>query len=201
MTASLRSLALLLVGALLIGFSEGSWLLPVAAWVGPAFVLRYARDHSGWRGFLLLFAATTLATFIGFGGIWANRGPIMIASLTIGFGLLWSLPYLADRLLHGRLPGFASTLAFPLAMTTVDFVNIRVNPLGSWGALGFTQYGNLPVMQLASVTGVVGITFLMGWFAAVANWTWEHRAMAVSGAARPSSWPSLPPSSRSASGA
>ena len=177
MTASLRPLAILLAGALLIGFSEGSWLLPLAAWVGPAFVLRYARDHSGWRGFLLLFAATTLATFIGFGGIWANRGPIMIASLTIGFGLLWSLPYLADRLLHGRLPGFASTLAFPLAMTTVDFVNIRVNPLGSWGALGFTQYGNLPVMQLASVTGVVGITFLMGWFAAVANWTWEHRAI------------------------
>jgi apolipoprotein N-acyltransferase len=177
MPGSLRSVGILLAGALLIGFSEGSWLLPVAAWVGPAFVLRYARDHSGWRGFLLVVAATTLATFIGFGGIWANRGPIMIASLTVGFGLLWSLPYLADRLLAHRLGGFVSTLMFPLAMTTVDFVNIRVNPLGSWGAVGFTQYGNLELMQLASVTGMIGITFLMGWFASVANWTWEHRAI------------------------
>jgi apolipoprotein N-acyltransferase len=156
MNASLRALAPLLAGSLLIGFSQGSWLLPIAAWVGPVLVLRYARDHAGWRGFVLVFAAMTLATFIGFGGVWANRGPIMVAGLTVGFGLLWSLPYLADRLLHGRLPGFASTLAFPLALATVDFAIMRTSPLGSWGALGFTQYGNLPVMQLASVTGMVG---------------------------------------------
>jgi apolipoprotein N-acyltransferase len=30
-------------------------------------------------------------------------------------------------------------------------------------------------MQLASVTGMIGITFLMGWFASVANWAWENR--------------------------
>jgi len=40
---------------------------------------------------------------------------------------------------------------------------------------GFTQYGNLPLMQLASVTGMIGITFLMAWFASVANWAWENR--------------------------
>ncbi|HSR48439.1 MAG TPA: nitrilase-related carbon-nitrogen hydrolase, partial [Anaerolineales bacterium] len=49
-----------------------------------------------------------------------------------------------------------------------------LNPLGTWGAWGFTQYGNLPLMQLASVTGMIGITFLMGWFVSVANWVWEH---------------------------
>ncbi len=30
-------------------------------------------------------------------------------------------------------------------------------------------------MQLASVTGMIGITFLMGWFASVVNWAWENR--------------------------
>jgi apolipoprotein N-acyltransferase len=30
-------------------------------------------------------------------------------------------------------------------------------------------------MQLASVTGMIGITFLMGWFASLANRVWEHR--------------------------
>lgn len=179
MTASLRPLAPLLAGALLIGFSQGTWLLPIAAWIGPALVLRFARDASIGRGFLLVVAASTLATFIGFGGIWASRGPIMIVSLTIGFGLLWALPYLADRLLHGRLPGSASTLVFPLAVATVDFANTRVNPLGSWGALGFTQYGHLELMQVASVTGTVGIAFLMAWFASVANRTWEHRTVGV----------------------
>jgi hypothetical protein len=31
-----------------------------------------------------------------------------------------------------------------------------------FGVLGFTQYGNLPLMQFASVTGMIGITFLLG---------------------------------------
>ena len=30
-------------------------------------------------------------------------------------------------------------------------------------------------MQLASVTGMIGITFLMGWAASVANWLWENQ--------------------------
>ena len=39
------SLALLLAGSLLVGFSMGRWLAPLAAWIGPALILRYSRDH------------------------------------------------------------------------------------------------------------------------------------------------------------
>jgi apolipoprotein N-acyltransferase len=97
----------------------------------------------------------------------------------IGYGLLWSLPYLADRLAFRRLRGFSSTFVYPLAATTLEFIYIRTSPLGAWGATGFTQYGDLPLMQLASVTGMIGITFLMGWFASVVNWAWESRGRGV----------------------
>ncbi|MCJ7739570.1 MAG: hypothetical protein MUQ10_20035, partial [Anaerolineae bacterium] len=80
-----------------------------------------------------------------------------------------------DRLLSPRLRGFSGTLVYPLAATTLEFLNIHTNPVGTWGATGFTQYGNLPLMQLASVTGMIGITLLMGWGASVANWAWENR--------------------------
>ena len=46
---------------------------------------------------------------------------------------------------------------------------------GTWGALGYTQHGNLPLMQLASVTGIWGIGFLIAWFAAVVNWAWNRQ--------------------------
>lgn len=155
----------------------GSWLVPPAAWIGPVLVMRYARDHGGWRGFVLVFAALTVAFIIGFGRMWVTSGwPVaLIVSLPVLYGLLWSLPYLADRLVAPRLGGFSSTFVYPLAATTIEVVNTQVNPVGAWGATGFTQYGNLPVMQLASVTGMVGITFLMGWFASVVNWAWENR--------------------------
>jgi len=173
------SILLLLAGTLLVGFSMGRWLAPLAAWIGPALILRYSRDHKGWRGYPLILVAYTLAFIIGFMAMWLGAGwalPLVV-SLPILYGLLWSLPYLADRLVGARLTGFASTLVYPLAATTLEFVNIHTNPVGMWGATGFTQYGNLPLMQLASVTGMIGITFLMGWFASVANWAWENRGL------------------------
>jgi apolipoprotein N-acyltransferase len=167
---------MLLAGSLLWGFSMGSWLAPLAAWIAPVLVMRFARDHKVGRGYLLVLAASILATTIGFLSIWLGGLPRpMVPFLAVGIGFLWSLPYLADRLINERLPGFSSTLVYPLATTTIEFLFIHFNPLGTWGATGFTQYGNLPLMQLASVTGMIGITFLMGWFASVANWAWENR--------------------------
>ena len=167
------SLALLLAGTLLVGFSMGRWLAPLAAWIGPALILRYARDHKVGRGYALVLTAWILAVFIGFGEFF--RPPLGVF-IVVGNGLLMSLPYLADRLMFARLKGFSSTLAFPLAATTLEFFYIHTNPVGTWGGTGFTQYGDLPLMQLASVTGTIGITFLMGWFASVANWAWENRS-------------------------
>jgi len=172
------SFAILLAGSLLVGFSMGSWLAPPAAWIGPVLIMRFARDHSVGRGYLLVLAACTLSFVIGFGAIWMSAGwplPFVVA-LPVLYGLVWSLPYLADRLMSRRLPGFSSTLVYPLAAAGLEFVNTSVNPVGAWGATGFTQYGQLALMQLASVTGMIGITFLMGWFASVANWAWENRA-------------------------
>lgn len=172
----LMSLAVLLAGSLLVGFSMGRWLAPLAAWIGPVLIMRYARDHKIGRGYLMVLAAMILATIIGFLSIWLGGMPRpMVPFLAVGIGFLWSLPYLVDRVLSVRLPGFASTLVYPLAATCLELLFIYFNPLGTWGATGFTQYGVLALMQLASLTGMIGITFLMGWFAAVANWAWENR--------------------------
>jgi apolipoprotein N-acyltransferase len=169
------SILLLLAGTLLVGFSAGHWLAPLTAWIGPVLILRYSRDHKVGRGFLLVIVAYTLAFLIGFGEMWeSNWGLPVMFVLSVFYGFLWSLPYLADRLMSVRLQGFLSTLIFPLTVTTIEFVNTQINPVGDWGATGFTQYGNLPLMQLASVTGMIGITFLMSWFASVANWAWEN---------------------------
>ena len=138
------SILILLVGSLLVGFSMGRWLAPLAAWIGPVLIMRYARDHKVGRGFLLILVAYTLAFLIGFGGIWASfgLGPLFAPILAVFYGFLWSLPYLADRLVSPRLRGFSSTLVYPLAATTIEFLNIHTNPVGTWGMTGFTQYGN-----------------------------------------------------------
>jgi hypothetical protein len=48
------------------------------------------------------------------------------ATLTVAF--------VADRLLAPYIPGFWSTLVFPAAWVTIEFVSSRLNPYGTWGA-------------------------------------------------------------------
>lgn len=174
------SILLLSAGSLLVGFSTGRWLAPLAAWIGPILIMRYYRDQKIGRGYLLIIAAHIIAFLIGFGEIWfSGWGLTLMSGLALLYGFLWSLPYLADRLMGPRLPGFLSTFIYPFAAATIEFVIIHTNPVGTWGATGFTQYGNLALMQLSSLTGMIGITFLMGWFASVANWAWENQRQGV----------------------
>jgi apolipoprotein N-acyltransferase len=89
--------------------------------------------------------------------------------------LLNALIFLTDRLLVPRIKGFVSTLVFPLAMVTAQYIMIILSPYGSFGSHAYSQYGNLPLLQLLSVTGLSGITFLVAWFASVVNWAWDQR--------------------------
>jgi apolipoprotein N-acyltransferase len=63
-------------------------------------------------------------------------------------------------------------LVFPTAWVVTEYVASH-GPYGSWGSTAYSQYGNLPLLQILRITGLWGITFLIGWFAAVCNWLWE----------------------------
>lgn len=89
--------------------------------------------------------------------------------------LIWLLPFLADRFIALRLDSFVSTLVLPLAWISLEYISLVTSPYGSWGSLAYTQYGNLPLLQILSVTGMWGITFLIVWFGSVVNWAWERQ--------------------------
>lgn len=162
----------LIIGGLLSLFVSGRWTMAAAGWLAPLFLLHYAHAVSLWPALFGLWLATALA--IGFSNWRIIPVPVFIYPLVV---LLLSmpmvLPYLADRLLAPALPGFLSTLVFPLAWTTVEYLGARTNPFGTWGSLAYTQADNRPLLQLASVTGLWGIVFVLTWFASVANWFWE----------------------------
>jgi apolipoprotein N-acyltransferase len=96
----------------------------------------------------------------------------LVMAFFIGF--LNSLPFLADRWLAPRLKGFAATLVYPLAMTANLFIYNLVSPIGSFGTIGYEQSSNLALIQLLSVTGMWGLTFLVSWLGPVVNWAWER---------------------------
>lgn len=168
-------LALIFILSLLIG---GKWNIPLAAWLLPVFVIRFFResDKAG-RKFLLLWLVSAAATIIGWNratataAIHPNAEPIFFI-LIAPIGLL---PYVIDRLYARRFPSAAwVTLVYPIAATAMDFFSASGSPFGTFGAAAYTQRGFLPAMQIASVFGLWGITFVMSWFASLINHLWEN---------------------------
>jgi apolipoprotein N-acyltransferase len=135
--------------------------------------LRYARAEAPLPALLLVWLVIFVAACVAYRGVIPVPG-LLYPAVLAGLALMWTLPMVADRLLYERLPGFASTLVCPLAWVTVEFAMARTSPFGTWGSVAYTQSGHLPLMQLASVTGLAGITFLVTWFGATVNWAWAH---------------------------
>lgn len=162
----------LVIGGLLSIFVSGRWTIAVAGWLAPLFLLHYAHAALFWPALFGLWLAVALA--IGIANWRVIPVPVFIYPLVVLFlSASVVLPYFADRLLAPSLPGFFATLVFPLAWTALEYLGARFNPFGTWGSLAYTQAGNRPLLQLASVAGLWGIVFVLTWFASVANWFWE----------------------------
>ncbi|WP_455220905.1 apolipoprotein N-acyltransferase [Kaarinaea lacus] len=164
----------LILGASIQLFGFGRWMTSLAAWLAPIFILHYFHLVPPITGLLWVWFALTIALGISLRGIVPIPGMAYLI-LPIVWGLIGSLPYVIDKLVSPSMHGVWVTLVFPLAWTSLEFLDARINPYGSWGASGYTQHDVLPLIQLASVTGVWGIGFLIAWGASVVNWAWDHQ--------------------------
>jgi apolipoprotein N-acyltransferase len=168
----------LLVGFALLPFTFWQNVIPLAAWLAPVFVLRFARTSGRPRLVLpLIFLVYAVSIWISLRG--TEQGlPLFeyvagLLVLPVSKGLLFALPYVADRWASPRLGLWGRTLVFPLAFTSLDWAMSRLVVIMNTGSPAYSQFGNLVLMQILSVTGMWGLTFLITWFAATVNLLWE----------------------------
>ncbi|MCP4119213.1 MAG: hypothetical protein GY737_28185 [Desulfobacteraceae bacterium] len=166
---------LLLAGTILLVFSNGQASVPIAAWLFPVFFIRFFRTQ-GKALKMLLGSGAFVAGYVFM--MWRILStcplpPLFSISSGMALGMIFLLPLIADRIMAPRLKGIAATLVFPSAWVIIEYFLSTIN--GSWFSLAYTQYGNLPLMQVVSVTGIWGISFLITWFASVTNFFWEKK--------------------------
>lgn len=165
----------LALGAILLTLSTGQFRLAFAAWVAPAFLIRFFRSQRVGKGYWITLLVLYVAYAISWHAILGFIGPLWVFLIfNIMITLLGSLPFLADRVLAPRIQGFAATLIYPLAVTTQFYLYNLISPMGSFGTTGYEQYNNLALIQIVSVTGLWGLTLLVSWFGPVVNWAWER---------------------------
>ena len=167
----------LLIGFALLPFTAYRVVFPLAAWVAPVFLLRFERvSRRGGPALWLIFAAYMLAGVIDLIGI-PGRGLDLLLGLTLlplFRAVRFTLPYVTDRLLGARLGTWPRMLLFPASFVASDWLMGLIHITGTVGSPAYSQYGVLPLMQLVSVTGMYGLTFLVMWFASAVNAVWEH---------------------------
>lgn len=174
--ADRRSYLWLFLGAALGLFTFGEWTISFSLWLSIPFIIRFIHTQKPLRGYVILCLVRIFLTAVVLGPVLPPAlfpGHIRYA-IIIGSSLSGSLPYLADRLISPHVKGVGSTFVFPTAFTAWEFASLSFNPLGTFGALAYSQHGNLTLMQLVSVTGLSGLTFLITWFGSTVNWMWER---------------------------
>jgi apolipoprotein N-acyltransferase len=150
--------------------SSGHWVVPIVAWLAPIFAIRFLTLCPNWLGNLSLLVGSYFVF------IFTQRGIIPIADHELAVAgifaaMLGVLPYWINRRLCDRFAGYWVTLAFPAMMVAIEFV-LAQGPFGTWGSIATTQFRNEAIIQLMSLTGYLGLVFLMYWFAASIGWMW-----------------------------
>ncbi len=148
-------------------FFLGTGLAPVWAftWLAAIPVLWIAPRVTARQAFFVAVAAFSL------GGLnqWSYSRTVLptwlVASILLFMGCIFGMGVLLFRngIVRGKL--WQAALAFPAFWVTVEFAIATYSVHGTFGNLSYSQMNFLPILQIASVTGIWGISFCMFLFA------------------------------------
>ncbi len=172
MTKNNYSYIYLLIGFVFLFFFNGRWILPIAAFIAPLFLIRFLRYQKPFKGFLFIVLAGWISNIFIWKGMMPMSGFFYYFLMFI-MSLSTALIFLIDRVYSQRMKGIISTLIFPSAYVIMDYIVISTNPSGSYGTLAHTQT-SLPLLQIISVTGIWGVVFIITWTSSIINWLWDY---------------------------
>jgi apolipoprotein N-acyltransferase len=104
----------------------------------------------------------------------------VVPAVVFGFGVLFVRGFIR----RGSL--FLASLALPVYWVAYEYLTAMASPHSTWGNLAYTQMNCLPVIQIAAISGLWGITFIVFLFAGAAaallsgaGERWQRGALAI----------------------
>jgi apolipoprotein N-acyltransferase len=163
---------LAVVAALLSGllFYFGTGLHPIwwLVWLAPIPILTITYRVSGWTAFLLGALSWLLGEFNQWNYVTRVLGlpPVVIALFFLIPALFFGLGVLVVRSFLRRDSVVLAALAFPAYWVTYEYLTEITSPHSTFGNLGYSQMNCLPLIQIASITGIWALSFAVFLFAA-----------------------------------
>lgn len=149
--------------SIMLWFGNGldpSWPL---LWFAPLPVLLFALRGSWWDTAL----TAALSMLIGSISMWhyfhvtLNAPPAMWIGVYSILALVFASSVLLFRALLLRGAPWSALLAIPSVWVSCEYIRNLITPHGTAGSLAYSQLNFLPFLQLASITGPWGMSFLL----------------------------------------
>jgi apolipoprotein N-acyltransferase len=153
------------------GLNGDSWYL---MWLAPFPVLAVAFNLSGKKAFSIAFLAYLIGRISWFSYLIAVATIIPAIIFTILLPLIFGLIVLGTRWIVIRTKFRIGVFAFPVFFTAFEFLLITFSSDGTAGSIAYSQADFLPVIQIASITGILGITFIITLFPSILAVGWYH---------------------------
>ena len=154
--------------AVLVYFGTGLFPLWPLMWFAPIPVLLFASRSSWWAAALVAFGAL----FLGdlnllhyFNSLLRMPGAVQLLIFGVP-SLLFATSILFFRALLKRGLCWSAAFGFPAIWVAFEYLGNLRSPHGTAGSLSYSQLNFLPFLQLASITGPWGMSFLLMLFSA-----------------------------------
>jgi len=148
--------------AVLVWFGNGLTPWWPLMWVAPLPLFWYSLRSSWWSAALVAFGAWLVGS-ASLMGYFRTVGMPFAAWLGnfAGMGCLAATGVLLFRTLMKRAAVWPAIVALPALWVSVDWLRYWITPHGTSADLAYTQLNFLPFLQLASVTGPWGMSFVL----------------------------------------
>jgi len=163
----------LALGLILTMLSYGIFNTGICAWIFAIPLIRFINNRTKWTSIILMLVGMIIVANITFFRLVQDDFDIMNQVFCTFNGIRIWFPFFVYFLCRNfGSQSIIAYYAFPAAVAVAEF--FIDNPFISvMTSLSVSQFWNLGLMQVASVTGVVGVSFIVTLFASVVNYIWE----------------------------
>jgi apolipoprotein N-acyltransferase len=171
---------LLLAGAVLVFLTFIKYGLAELGWVVFAPWLAFLHQRGALKQHLALLAALIVAWLAATSKMATSEIPwAPVPMFAVPIALSYFVTLAVAGLAHRRLGPRWGVYTFASMAVVMGWIQYAFTPGGSWGVLAHTQADNLPLVQVAALTGLGGITFLVALGSALAAAVWSSGARAL----------------------
>lgn len=130
-------------------------------WVAPVPVLYTAFRVKGWQAFIYTFIAYLIGRFSWLPYLLTVLPVMLAAMFTILPALVFALLAAVARKVVVKTQRWYTMFALPVLFTAFEYIMFIFSKDGTITSIAYSQCNFLPIVQVASLTGIQGITFLL----------------------------------------